>query len=46
MKNLLLVLLFAGCAAEASNKTADAGIYSVHVENLYRYYHDRYYLHV
>lgn len=41
MKKLLFALFFAGCAS-AQATTQDAGVYSVHVENQFKYYHDKY----
>ena len=42
MKKILLVLFLAGCAAEAANKTPDAGV-SAHAENQYKWYYGKYY---
>lgn len=42
MKKLLLALFLTGCTAAAANKAPDAGVYSVHVENQFKYYHDKY----
>lgn len=47
MKNLLLVLLFAGCSAQAYNKQPDAGVpgakSSVYVENRIKWNYNKYY---
>ena len=47
MKNLLLVLFLSGCAAEAANKTPDAGAQtpksSVYIENRSKWVFEKYY---